>query len=297
MARRTLVRTLPLIPYRLLAWLPFSLIYGAAWLAYLAIYYVAGYRREVVRENLRRAFTDSNERELTLLAKKFYRQLCEVALEIIKARRMHRADFLARARVLNPELLRECSNNFRDSVIVLTIHQGNWEWMLHATTAALGVPMDPVYKRLHNAGVDSLVFDIRSRFGSRPVAVEEATADILRRRREPRLLVLVADQAPASDEGNYWTTFLNQRTAFHTGAARIATLTGFPVVFAQCRRRRRGHYEIEFHALASPPYDADPDRITERYVRLAERAIQEEPESWLWSHRRWQRKPVQPVRS
>lgn len=289
MARRTLARTILTIPYRLLGWLPFPCLYGAAWLAYLATYYVAGYRRDVVRENLGRAFADRNARELTLLAKKFYRQLAEVAFEIAKARRMQQADFLARARVSNPELLRQCSKDFRDSVIVLTIHQGNWEWMLHGTTAALGIPMDPVYKPLHNEGLDRLVFDIRSRFGSRPIAVSESTSAILRRRREPRFLVLVADQAPAPQERTYTTTFLNQATAFHTGAARLALTTGFAAVFAQCRRRRRGYYDIEFHPVASAHCEDDAEAITERYVRLAERAIREEPESWLWSHRRWKR--------
>jgi len=284
-----MVLPLGAVIFRLLGRLPFPALYGAAWLAYLAIYYVAGYRRDVVRENLRRSFTQSNERELTLLAKKFYRQLAQVALEIARARHMRHADFLARARVRNPELLRESSNGFRESVIVLTIHQGNWEWMLHGTTAVLGVPMDPVYKPLHDETVDNLVRDVRSRFGSRPVKLEEAASDILRRRREPRLLVLVADQAPARDEPAYWTLFMGQPTAFHAGAARLARLTGFPVVFAQCRRRRAGYYDIEFHPLATPPYDGDPNAITERYARLAERAIREEPQSWLWSHRRWQR--------
>jgi KDO2-lipid IV(A) lauroyltransferase len=287
-AHRSSAAPLTAIPYRLLGWLPLPVLYGAAWLAYLAIYYVAGYRREVVRENLSNAFADRNARELTLLAKKFYRQLTEVAVEIVKARHMRHADFLARARVRNPELLRQCSNDFRDSVIVLTIHQGNWEWMLHGTTAALGITMDPVYKPLHNESLDKLVFDIRARFGSRPIAVNEATADILRRRREPRFLVLVADQAPARHEQAHWTRFMDQPAAFPTGPARLAKLTGFPVVFAQCRRSRRGYYEIEFHSLAAAPYD-DPSVIIERYARLAERAIREEPESWLWSHRRWRR--------
>jgi len=278
-----------MVLYRIVGWLPFPLLQGAAWLAYLALYYVAGYRRDVVQENLCRAFADRNESELTVLAKKFYRQLAQVAFEIVKAGSMSRTDFLVRACVRNPELLRQCSRDFRESVIVLTLHQGNWEWMLHGTTAALGAPLDPVYKPLHDELLDTLIFDIRSRFGSRPVAVEEATSDILRRRREPRFLVLVADQAPAQQADAYWCEFLNQRTAFHGGAARIATLTGFPVVFAQCRRHRPGYYEIEFHPLASPPYDDNPDLITERFVRLAERAILEEPESWLWSHRRWRR--------
>ncbi len=29
-----------------------------------------------------------------------------------------------------------------------------------------------------------------------------------------------------------------------------------------------------------------------RYVKMAERAIRGEPESWLWSNRRWKRDPV-----
>ena len=39
--------------------------------------------------------------------------------------------------------------------------------------------------------------------------------DILRRRREFRLFVMVADQAPIRRERSYWTTFLNAEAAFY----------------------------------------------------------------------------------
>ena len=61
------------------------------------------------------------------------------------------------------------------------------------------------------------------------------------------------------------------------------------VLFAQCHRRRTGYYEIEFKELASPPYDKESHAITDRYVALTEEAIRNEPESWLWSNRRWKR--------
>jgi KDO2-lipid IV(A) lauroyltransferase len=277
------------ILYRLISWLPFPLLYAAAWFAYLVLYYVAGYRRAVVRQNLTRAFPEKSEAEVTALAKSFYRRLAQVAFEIVKARRMRREQFLERVRLVNPERLREASDGFRQSVIVLTIHQGNWEWMLHGATIALDIPIDPVYKPLHNRTVDRLIYDIRSQFGSRPLSMAESTRDILRRRREFRIFVMVADQSPIRRERGYWTRFMNQEAAFYQGAETIAKMTGFPVLFAQCRRLRTGYYEVEFHQVATPPYHKESHEIIDTYVRLAEQAIRSEPESWLWSNRRWKR--------
>jgi KDO2-lipid IV(A) lauroyltransferase len=275
--------------YRLISYLPFPLLYALAWLLYLLLYRVVRYRRAVVRQNLQRAFPEKAEPEIEALGKRFYRRLSEVALEIIKARRMRPEDFLQRAKVRNPELLESYSEGFSKSVIVLTIHQGNWEWMLHGATTALQVPIDPVYKPLHNESVDKLIFDIRSQFGSRPLSMAESTRDIIRRRREFRVFVMVADQSPVRSERGYWTRFMNQEANFYLGAETIAKMTRFPVLFAQCHRRRTGYYEIEFKELARPPYAKESHEITDRYVALAEAAIRSDPESWLWSNRRWKR--------
>ena len=278
-----------MILYRLISWLPFPLLYAAAWVTYLLLYHVARYRRAVVQQNLRRAFPGKSGAEITSLAKSFYRRLAQVAFEIVKARRMRREQFLERVRLVNPERLREASDGFRESVIVLTIHQGNWEWMLHGASIALDIPIDPVYKPLHNRTVDRLIYDIRSQFGSRPLSMAESTRDILRRRREFRIFVMVADQSPIRRERGYWTRFMNQEAVFYQGAETIARMTGFPVLFAQCRRLRTGYYEVEFHEVATPPYDKASHEIIDNYVRLAEQAIRSEPESWLWSNRRWKR--------
>jgi KDO2-lipid IV(A) lauroyltransferase len=280
------------VAYRLLSYLPMPLLYAAAWLAYLLIYYVAGYRKAVVRQNLARAFPDKSERQITVLAKKFYRQLAQVALEIIKTRRMDAAEFQRRVRVTNPELVRECSNNLQDPVIVLAIHQGNWEWLLHGVSLGMGIPVDPVYKPLHNPAMNALMLEIRSRFGSRPLPMAAAPRDILRRRRDFRLFVMLADQSPIRRERSYWTRFLNGEAAFYEGAEAIARLSGLPVLFAQCRRLSRGHYEVVFHEVARPPYAAGGHPVTDRYIELAEMAIHEEPHSWLWSNRRWKRDPA-----
>lgn len=275
--------------YRLISWLPFPALYGLAWLAYLILYYVTGYRKAVVRQNLSRAFPEKSDKEITALAKKFYLHLAQVALEIVKARRMTPEDFRQRVTLRNTELVAQYTNNFQDSIIVLTIHQGNWEWMLHGATTALSIPIDPVYKPLHNEVVDKMMYDIRCQFGSRPLSMNESTRDILKRRREFRVFVMVADQAPIRSERSHWTTFMGHDAAFYLGTEIIAKMTRFPVLFAQCHRTQRGHYEIEFHEVAKPPYDKESHDITETYVRLIEQAIRDEPYSWLWSNRRWKR--------
>ena len=278
-----------MIFYRVLSWLPFPVLYMAASLAYLLLYYVVGYRKEVVRNNLSSAFPDKSEKEITVLGKKFYKQLVQTAFEIVKARRMSKDDFRKRVKLVSPELLEQYSNGHQNSVIITTIHQGNWEWMLHGAVSALNVPMDPVYKPLHDKVTDKLILDIRSQFGSRPLTMAESGKDILRRRKEFRLFVMVADQSPTRSERGYWTTFMNREAAFYLGTEAIAKLTKFPVLFAQCRRVRRGHYQIEFHEIAKPPYEKASHDITDRFVALAEMAIRSEPESWLWTNRRWKR--------
>ncbi len=275
--------------YRWISYLPFPLLYGLAWLSYLLIYHIVRYRRDVVAENLSKAFPEKSEAQRQSLARDFYRQFSQVALEIIKAHRMQPEDFIQRTRILNPELLQRYSKDFHESVIVLTIHQGNWEWMLHGATTQLNIPITPVYKPLHNKAADKLIYDIRSQFGSRPLSMDDAVKDIIRKRREFRIFVMVADQSPIRSERGYWTSFMNQEANFYLGAETIASMTKFPVLFVQCHRRSKGHYEIEFKELAEPPYDKDSHALTDRYVTMAEEAIREEPESWLWTNRRWKR--------
>ena len=279
-----------MIFYHCLGRLPFALIYPLAWVTYLLLYYVSGYRKAVVMDNLASAFPDKSETEITLLAKKFYRQLAEVGLEITRARYMSREAFQRRVDILNPDLLISCSGDMSQTVIILTIHQGNWEWMLHGISASMGVSVDPVYKPLHSPTADRFMRDVRGRFGANPLPLKLAPREIMRSKKEPRLLAMVADQAPIRRERSYWTHFLNREAAFYPGAERIARSVGCPILFAQCRRVRQGYYQIEFHQLADPPYASQEGTITERYVKLAEQAIREQPESWLWSNRRWKRR-------
>ena len=256
-------------------------------LFYLVVYQLAGYRKGLVLENLGRAFPQESATGLTILSKKYYRQLAEVALEIAHTASMTPDELRRAVQLDNPELVRRYSGDFTAPVLLLALHQGNWEWLLSGTALALGQPLDVIYKPLPNRALDTFMVEVRGRFGCRPVPVAEAAADLLRRRREPRLLAMAADQAPAASERRLDCEFFGCATSFHNTPAELAARTGMPVLFAGLRRESSGRYRVRFEALTPATGSTDAKAITRAYAAAAEQAIRAEPESWLWSHRRW----------
>ncbi|MFT7287276.1 MAG: KDO2-lipid IV(A) lauroyltransferase [Halieaceae bacterium] len=274
----------------LLAWLPAALSYALAGVASILIYHVFRYRRATVRENLQQAFPDYSKARLLQIEKASYRHLCNLGVEIIRSSRMPREEFVERVSCVNLELLETVTQNFEKQGLLLLVHQGNWEWALHAAMAGLPVPIDPVYKRLHSPFWEQFIKASRSRFGATPMAIDDVGRAMIRGRKYQRLVGMLADQA-GPRYGGYWTEFLNRPATFYRGADKLAKALELPVVFVQCRLLSRGYYEVSFHELSLPPHRDDSEAILEDYVQMAEQMIAAQPETYLWTNRRWKKRP------
>ena len=205
---------------------------------------------------------------------------------------MSAADLSARVRIVNLPVARDYLEAGQ-SVMLVTSHLCNWEWLLQGMTLELGYPLDAAYKPLHDQWAERLMLGIRSRFGARLVPAKELLADFLRRRAVVRAVAMNADQAPMSTDKRYWTRFLGQDTAFYIGAEQIARATRLPMLYVVMRRTQRGHYEVEFQELWNGREAVAPNAITERYARACEIDVLESPADWLWSYRRWRlKKPL-----
>jgi Kdo2-lipid IVA lauroyltransferase/acyltransferase len=272
--------------------LPLAVLYTLGGPLYCVVYYLLGYRKTVVYNNLRTAFPECTEPEIRRLAKQFYRNLVDVALEVLKALSMSEHELLRRVRFRNPELIEPYARQ-QQSLLLLAAHQCNWIWLLLAGGIRLPLPIDVLYKRLHHRGCDRLMLAIRSRFGAQSIAQRHAFVDIMKQRHRLRGLAMTADQTPPKGAEKYWTYWLNQETAFAVGGEKIAKITRYPVVFVGMQRLRRGYYEVSFTLLAEPPYTRHDDTIMARYVREVEQQIRAAPADWLWSHRKWKyKKPL-----
>ena len=269
--------------------LPFSILYVLSDFTYLIVYYLIGYRKNVVRENLKRSFPDKTDRELLATEKKFYHHLCDLLFESMKMATISKEEMSRRMKILNYEpLLKHYDEN--KSVLLITSHYGNWEWTSSFSMyLPADKPMYQVYKQQKNKLFDRLIYNLRIRFGSVNVEVNELfdVLSSLKQQGKMGMIGLISDQSPSRKGIKYQSQFLNQRTPVITGTEIIAKKYDFPVYFVQIRRVKRGYYTCNPVPICLHPQESGKFEITEKYIRLLEQEIMAEPAYWLWSHRRW----------
>lgn len=277
---------------KFLSRLPMRALYALSAFLYFLAYHVVRHRREVIRDQLVKVFPTKSVAERTAIHKRFLHNFCDVMVEMLKSASMSAEEMTAHVRIVNLDVAQTYLASGR-SVMFVTSHLCNWEWLLLGVSAQLGYPIDAAYKPLHDAWAERLMLEIRSRFGARLVPAKELLADFLKRRAVVRVLAMNADQAPVSTDKRYWTTFLGQDTAFYVGTEQIARATRLPLMYVAMRRERRGYYVVELKPLWDGKETLEPNAIMERYARSCEHDVLQSPADWLWSYRRWRlQKPL-----
>ncbi len=273
---------------RALSLIPLKVLYLFSDAIFFVTFYVIRYRRRVVWANLVNSFPTKTREELREIEAKFYRNLSDYGMETLRLLSMDRTELVDRMRFVNPDTIRTFTDQ-NQSVIILAAHQFNWEWLLAAGCLELPVPVDFVYQPQASALANRMSMATRTRFGGYPVPRETVGRAALKRKDILRATAIVADQYPGHfNHRRYWTTFLHQRTAFFHGLAQLAVLTQSAVYFAAITKERRGYYSVELVPIAQPPFtDENSLALIDAYVKASERIIHQQPEGWLWSHKRW----------
>ncbi|TGE26151.1 lauroyl acyltransferase [Hymenobacter aquaticus] len=274
-----------------IAHLPFPVLYGLAYGLYGLMAYVLRYRQRVVLENLRNSFPEKSEPQIRQISKDFYWHFAQVMVEMLKLAALPAAELRRRVRIHNPELISGAFAEGR-TVLALGSHAGNWEWIL--PTGALEFPGRTygVYKPLSNPFFEDFLLRLRTRTGAQLIPMRDTLRDLVKRRKEGRVLSMLTDQAAGPEDRPYWTQFLHQDTSFYSSADRLASQFNCPVVYVNITRRARGYYDLTIRPLhdGSTPLDKDAYVVTEAFARHLERDIQAAPASYLWTHRRWKHK-------
>lgn len=274
---------------KLISWLPFPLLYGLSDFFYLIVYHVVKYRKVIVRENLFYSFPDKDEKERLKIEKQFYHHFCDLWLETLKLVGMSEKSIKKRMLYIHYEEMIKHYDEGR-SVMLHTSHYANWEW---TSSFSLYLPKDKpvyqIYKRQSSKISDRIIYKIRGRFGAQNIEMKHLLREMIRMRNEGKLGMfgMLSDQTPPRNNIHYYTQFLNQRTAVITGTEQLARKFNYPVYYVRMRKMKRGYYTCEFIPISVNPKDTQPFEITEKYMRLLEEDILNEPSLWLWSHKRW----------
>ena len=269
----------------LISLLPLRLLYLISDFAYFIIYYVAGYRKDVVMKNLTIAFPNKTEVEKTRIAKKFYRNFTDTFIETIKFISANPA-FFRRHFGADYSIVDEVYKLGRP-VQVHVGHNFNWELVNLGAVRMLPQPVLGVYLPLNNKIFDRLFRYLRSRFGTILIAATRMRQEMLPWRGKQYVLGLIADQSPPGPDKAYWVKFFGKTTAFLKAPEDAARRNNLPVLFGHFTKVKRGHYRGHMELCTTEPSSFAPGQITNLYAQYLERVMSEQPEMWLWSHRRW----------
>ncbi|MBO6880918.1 lysophospholipid acyltransferase family protein [Winogradskyella sp.] len=274
--------------------LPFRLLYGLSDVIYFFVYKVFGYRKSVVKENLRLVFPDKSEKEITNITGKFYHHLCDMMVEAIKSLTISEAEMQRRFKFSNVEVINDLEEKQR-SIILMCAHYGSWEWIFILQTYVKHKGY-AVYKRLENKYFDRLVKRIRAKYNSHLITTKETYTILneLKSKGELTINGFVSDQSPKVNKAFHWNEFMGIKVPMYTGAEMLAKKLDMAVVFFGVKRLKRGYYETTFKIITENPREYKDYDITDIFFKLVEEQILEAPQYYLWTHKRWKHRDKVP---
>jgi len=273
-----------------LSWLPYWILYRISDVLYNLIYYLIGFRKKVVFQNLNNSFPDKSKAEIRQIAKKFYSHFCDLIVESVKLFSISEEEIVRRSKFVNPELL----NHYYDkgqSIIIVAGHYNNWENFAKNCDLQMKHQAVGIYTPLTNPFMEKKFSASRTLFDVVLLPKRQVKQYFAENKDLLKAVIFGADQSPSGRTKRvHWTTFLNQDTAVMFGTEKYAKEYNYPVIFAGVNKLKRGFYEIWFELLEENPQDTPHAEITEKHTRLLEKEILAQPEYYLWTHKRWKRK-------
>jgi Kdo2-lipid IVA lauroyltransferase/acyltransferase len=252
---------------------------------YLLVFYLLKYRRDVVMNNLKIAFPEKTEEERKAIAKKFYKNLIDMFIESIKM--ISASDkFIAKRFTGNWDVVNAIYPTGK-SVQIHLGHNFNWEWGNNVFVTRTPYKFLAVYMPFANKIFEKLFYKLRTRSGAIFLSAVTMKESFLPYRSEQYLLGLIADQNPGHPGNAWWVNFFGRPTPFLKGPAKGAVTNDTAVVFAFIHKPKRGYYEAVFSVAETNPTTSTEQELTRKFVQYLENTIKQNPDMWLWSHRRW----------
>ncbi len=278
-----------------LSLLPFPVLYGVSNILYFIFYYLVGYRKKVVLQNLRHSFPEKTEKEIQETARKFYKHFCDLVVESIKIFTISEKQTLKRFKVNNPEVSDVYYEQNR-SVLFAGGHYNNWELLAVGMNQYIKHHAAGIYTPLSNKFFDGKMQKTRERFGLKMLPTRAVKRFLDDNKNKLTGLVFGFDQSPSNPKSAHWMKFLNQDTGVQYGIEKLAKDYNCPVIYGTINKIKRGHYTLDLVLVTDKPLDTTDGYIIETATKLLEKDIIRQPEYWLWSHKRWKHKKPESIK-
>lgn len=267
--------------------LPFKVLYIVSDFLFYILFYIVGYRKKVVLNNLQLAFPEKSNKDLLIIRKKFYKHFVDVFLEMIKTFTISKKELDKHYTYKNIEVLKELKKDGK-SVILISAHYANWEWII-GMNAFINYNAIAAYKKVSNTYFDNKVKKTREKFGVHlvqslkipPVMFHNSSNNI------QSIYGMLSDQSPRLKNNLYWTHFMGVKVPAHIGGELLAKKYDMNIVFLDTRKIKRGYYETTLSIITNDAKKHPKFELTDLYLRKVEKQIRSQPEYYFWTHRRF----------
>lgn len=173
-------------------------------------------------------------------------------------------------------------------VVVLTAHFGNFD-IAPLATVALGHKLTVITKDIKNQAINDIWMDARATEGLTLVPARNSIRDCLRALRRNEIVGFILDQNMKRGEGVF-VDYFGHSASTTPGLAFMAAQSKAPVVPMFIYPRDQNRHVLRILPPIDPPADRKPESIvkaTQAYTKVIEDVVREDPEQWIWMHRRW----------
>jgi KDO2-lipid IV(A) lauroyltransferase len=238
-------------------------------------------------DHLALAFPEMSAGEIAGLARRCFVHLGTLLGECLYLRQRNNAEFSRHVTLQGWEHVLAARAQ-RRPIFVLSGHCGNWE-LLAAALNVHGLEMSVVAREIDEPGLQTMLLDLRSRFGTRTIVrgTPGAARALLGTLRGGGALGMLIDQDTKVD--GVFVEFFGRPAWTPVGAAELALRFDAAVLPAFIERRSDGSHVARIHPELTLP--TDPTAATALMTAVIEAQIRSHPEQWVWLHRRWRRQP------
>ena len=184
----------------------------------------------------------------------------------------------------------EAARSKGKGILYLTGHFSAWE-LLPTAHALYGHPLRFVTRPLDNPILEQYLLRIRQASGNQVIYKKNATRQILETLKTKGSVGILMDQNTDPQQDGIFVDFFGVPAATTTSLALFALRADVPVLPGYLTPMRNGRYRIKFLQPVEVTRTGDNVRDvllnTQHFNRILEQIIREQPESWLWGHKRW----------
>lgn len=258
-------------------------------------FHLALKRRRIARLNLDLAYGgDQTPAEKNRIVRESFIQQTVSLLQFLWISRQprERTQELIEGEPEGLDVLQECLGRGH-GVLFLTAHYANWE-VMGVFHGYRGVgQLVSIARRLDNPYLEQFVMRLRTISGNRILYRDQNPIKLVRALKHNECLAVMMDQN-AGDWGTF-VEFFGKAASTPRALPLLSYNHGTPILPMFCFPAGRGRYRIvygpELRLKKSGNKEADVTAWTQACARHLEWVIRQQPEPWMWIHRRWKSRP------